>query len=91
MMSYEILEGMPGEVVEHVVFDLGNREVALAQVQGAFGMPGTTWVARSDNGLRHNPDPRIALERHVSSERAERLVGAYEAFKGLENSQSEES
>lgn len=90
MMNYEILEGRPGQIVEHVVFELGDRDVVLAQVEGAFGMSEPTWVAASDNGLRHFPDPEIALQRFVSQDRAERLVGAFMAFGGSETTQSEE-
>jgi hypothetical protein len=60
-------------------------------VQGAFGLTEPTWVAKSDNGLRHFPDPETALQRFVSPQRAERLVGAFMAFGGSETTQSEES
>lgn len=90
MMNYEVLERLPGQVVEHVVFELRDRDVVLAQLSGAYGHD-TTWVAVSDSGLRHNPDPEIALGRFVSEERAQRLVGAYSAFKQEETTQSEET
>ena len=92
MINYLELETGPGSrVVGHVVFELEKKDVILTLEHGVFGLDGQTWVARSGNGLRHFPDPEIALRRFVSPERAGRLIGAYLAFGGSGIYQSEES
>ncbi len=76
------------QVADVVVIHLPNRKVEMILEDSPFGIAGERWIAWSDNGVRHSPDPAEALGRFTSSGRAERMAGAILAFKDLPSEES---
>ncbi len=76
-------------VIDLVVVHLPRRDVEMTLEVNPFGVAGERWVARSDNGLRHAPDPEDALSRFASRKIAESMGRAIVAFRDLPSEESE--